>query len=57
MDDDKEERIVYSKRTGKRKPPCTVSERNEPNLELMARSIFNLYESTKKRRSNERKED
>ncbi|MDQ1003934.1 hypothetical protein QFZ28_004334 [Neobacillus niacini] len=42
------EKIVYSKRTGKRRPPSNVTERNEPNLELMARAIINLYESTKK---------
>jgi hypothetical protein len=52
-----DEKIVYSKRTGKRRPPSTVTEINEPNLELMAKVIINLYESTKKRSSNEQKED
>jgi hypothetical protein len=42
-----EERVVYSKRTGKRRPPSNVTERNEPNLELMAKAIFNLYYETK----------
>jgi hypothetical protein len=45
-----EERIVYSKRTGKKRPPCTVTEINKPNMELMARAFINLYESTREER-------
>jgi hypothetical protein len=43
-----EERIVYYKRTGKIRPPSSVTAINEPNMELMATAIINLYESTKK---------
>jgi hypothetical protein len=43
-----EEKIVYSKRTGKRIPPCTVREINKPNLELMAKAFINLYYELKK---------
>ncbi|MEH7417382.1 hypothetical protein V7266_19120 [Neobacillus drentensis] len=44
---DNEEEIVYSKITGKRRPPCTRTRANEPNLDLMAKAIINLYYSTK----------
>ena len=47
-----EERIVYSKRTGKRRPPSTVTEMNKPNFELMAKAFRNLYEITRKERKD-----
>jgi hypothetical protein len=42
-----EEKIVFSKITGKRRPPCDITCTREPNLELMARAIINLYHQTK----------
>lgn len=32
------------------KPPCTVTYLNEPNFELMAKAIVNLYECTRNER-------
>jgi hypothetical protein len=52
-----EERIVYSKRTGKRRPPNTVTSTNEPNIELMAKAFRNLYEITRKERKDNKKEN
>lgn len=43
--------IVYSKITGKRVPPATVSCINEPNMELMARAFINLYYRLKEKES------
>jgi hypothetical protein len=42
-----EDKIVYSKITGKRIPPCKCTVTREPNLELMAKAIINLYHQTK----------
>lgn len=42
-----EEIVVYSKITGERRPPCDRIRTREPNLELMAKAIINLYESTR----------
>lgn len=43
-----EEEIVFSKLTGKRRPPCKRTRKNEPNLELMAEAIIDLYYLHKK---------
>ncbi|MFS0776103.1 hypothetical protein ABC255_08865 [Neobacillus sp. 3P2-tot-E-2] len=32
------------------RPPCTVTSLNEPNFELMAKAIANLYESLKQKK-------
>lgn len=34
---------TYSKTTGKRRPASTVTRNKEPNLELMAKALINLY--------------
>ncbi|ULT55240.1 hypothetical protein L1999_19275 [Neobacillus drentensis] len=47
---DNVEKIVYSKITGKRMPPCKLTRRNAPNLELMAKAIINLYHQTKEKK-------
>jgi hypothetical protein len=38
---------VYSKITGKRRPPCIRTRTKEPNLDLMAKAIINMYYQTK----------
>ena len=48
MTDNKQpEEIVYSKITGERRPPCKRTRTREPNLDLMAKAIMNLYHQTK----------
>jgi hypothetical protein len=42
-----EDKIVYSKITGERRPPCKRNRTREPNLELMAKAIINLYHQTR----------
>jgi hypothetical protein len=42
-----EDKIVYSKITGQRRPPSITTETREPNLDLMAKAIINLYYQTK----------
>lgn len=37
---------VFSKVTGKRRPASTVTRNKEPNLDLMAKAIYNLYIQT-----------
>lgn len=37
------ERIIK----GKGMPPCKISEVNEPNLELIVRALYDLYQKTK----------
>lgn len=49
-----EEIVVYSKITGERRPPCNRTKVNEPNLELMAKAIINLYYRTKGQKLRER---
>jgi hypothetical protein len=49
-----EEKIVYSKITGKRRPPCNRTRTREPNLDLMAKAIINLYYKTKGKELRER---
>ncbi|MEH7419061.1 hypothetical protein V7266_27925 [Neobacillus drentensis] len=39
--------IVYSKITGERMPPCKCTRTREPNLDLMAKAIIDLYYKTK----------
>ncbi|TWE06371.1 hypothetical protein FB550_102393 [Neobacillus bataviensis] len=56
MTDKNNEEIVYSKITGKRRPPSTCTEINKPNLDLMAKAIINLYYSTKGQQLRDRKE-
>jgi len=48
-----EEKIVYSKITGERRPPCKCTVTREPNLELMAKAIINLYYQTKNDRGSD----
>lgn len=49
-----EDKIVYSKITRQRRPPCERERTNEPNLDLMAKAIINLYYQTKKDSQNEK---
>ncbi|MBT2656591.1 hypothetical protein J7E81_15335 [Bacillus sp. ISL-18] len=47
--------IVYSKITGKRRPPSTCTEINKPNLDLMAKAIINLYHQTREKKETDEK--
>lgn len=42
-----EEKIVYSKISGKRRPPSNIKQTREPNLDLMAKAIIELYYLTR----------
>ncbi|WHY64661.1 hypothetical protein [Neobacillus sp. SuZ13] len=41
------DKIIYSKITGKRMPPYTVSFSKEPNIDRMAQAIIDLYYQTR----------
>lgn len=41
------EKIVYSKITGKRRPPSTIIKSNEPNMELLAKMLIRIYNKHK----------
>ncbi|MEH7391292.1 hypothetical protein [Bacillus sp. JJ1474] len=43
MKKQKEVEIVYSKLTGKRRPPSKIICDEEPNLDLMAKAFIELY--------------
>ena len=44
---DNEDKIFYSKITGQHRPPCKRTRTREPNLQLMAKAIIDLYFRTK----------
>lgn len=41
------EQIVYSKITGKRRPPSTILKSNEPNMELLSKMLIRIYNKHK----------
>lgn len=49
-----EKEIVYSNITGERMPPCKCTRTREPNLDLMAKAIIDLYFRTKGQKLRER---
>jgi hypothetical protein len=36
------------KQNNQESPPCTITDLNKPNFELMAKAFLNLYNQTKK---------
>lgn len=50
-----ENKIVLSKITGKRRPVSTVTRNKEPDLDLIAKAIMELYEQTRVEKNENKK--
>lgn len=48
-----QQEIVYSKITGKRRPPSTIIKSNELNMELFAKMLIRIYNRHKEEMDND----